>query len=341
MEKKKVSVVIPVYNVEKYLSQCLDSVLSQSLEEIEVIVVNDGSTDGSSNICRQYSKRDKRIRLIEKENGGLSSALNVGIDLASGKYIIFLDSDDFWLDSNILHKMYNLAESNDLDVVRGECIEVNVGGAVLKHYLPDNLVGKCPREVVNSSFFIDRIVDSHYFMVLLFIKRSTIGELRFNTNRIFLQDAEFNIRYCSKERQCMYLPEEFYAYRKHGEAITERPHPQKLHDAFNFSRFCYEQSSQGSDSYKKFCMRAGVKNFLFDLRALAEVKDSISDIEKAVDEYDLRGLASQSRKAVIKSRSIKYLPFVISAPLTISMLYIRLKMVKLFKTRLLKWKRKQ
>ena len=92
MEKKKVSVVIPVYNVEKYLSQCLDSVLSQSLEEIEVIVVNDGSTDGSSNICRQYSKRDKRIRLIEKENGGVSSALNVGIYLASGKYIIFLDS---------------------------------------------------------------------------------------------------------------------------------------------------------------------------------------------------------------------------------------------------------
>ena len=113
MEKKKVSVVIPVYNVEKYLSQCLDSVLSQSLEEIEVIVVNDGSTDGSSNICRQYSKRDKRIRLIEKENGGLSSALNVGIDLASGKYIIFLDSDDFWLDSNILHKMYNGVYSNN------------------------------------------------------------------------------------------------------------------------------------------------------------------------------------------------------------------------------------
>ena len=91
----KVSIIVPVYNVENYLEQCLDSILNQSLKEIEVILVNDGSTDRSGAICDDYSKKDKRIKVFHTKNRGLSAARNKGLELASGEYIGFVDSDDY------------------------------------------------------------------------------------------------------------------------------------------------------------------------------------------------------------------------------------------------------
>lgn len=90
-----VSIIIPVYNVEKYLAQCLDSVCSQTYRKIEIIIVNDGSTDGSDKIIERYAKLDRRIIVIHKKNGGLSEARNYGLDCATGKYVMFVDSDDF------------------------------------------------------------------------------------------------------------------------------------------------------------------------------------------------------------------------------------------------------
>ncbi|MDF2617290.1 MAG: glycosyl transferase family 2 [Sedimentibacter sp.] len=104
-----ISIVIPVYNVEKYLSRCLESILSQSLKEIEIIVVNGGSTDNSLEICRYYEKKDSRIIIIDKKNEGVSVARNTGIEKASGKYIGFVDPDD-WIEKNMYENMYNTIE---------------------------------------------------------------------------------------------------------------------------------------------------------------------------------------------------------------------------------------
>lgn len=105
MNTAKISVIIPVYNVEKYLRRCIDSVLAQDYDNLEIILVNDGSTDESPNICDQYAIRYKNIKVIHKKNGGLSDARNIGIDLASGKYIMFIDSDDF-VSSKIISFLY-------------------------------------------------------------------------------------------------------------------------------------------------------------------------------------------------------------------------------------------
>ena len=111
-----VSVIIPVYKVEKYLNRCIDSVLCQTLCDIEIILVDDGSPDLCPQICDSYLS-DKRVKVIHKENGGLSSARNAGLDKANGKYAFFLDSDD-WLDSNGIEILYNKAEETDVDFVR-------------------------------------------------------------------------------------------------------------------------------------------------------------------------------------------------------------------------------
>lgn len=105
-----ISIIIPIYNVEKYLNKCIESVLNQSFKNIEIILVNDGSQDGCLNICREYEEQDKRIRVIDKENSGASEARNVGIKASRGDYIMFLDSDDYWEGkealNNIVNKLY-------------------------------------------------------------------------------------------------------------------------------------------------------------------------------------------------------------------------------------------
>lgn len=112
----KVSVVIPVYNVEKYLKQCLESIVNQTLSEIEVICVNDGSTDGSLEILEEYAEKDVRVKVINKENGGIASTRNRGMEVATGEYIGFVDSDD-WIELNMYEKLYENAKLYDSDMV--------------------------------------------------------------------------------------------------------------------------------------------------------------------------------------------------------------------------------
>ncbi|MEH7129316.1 glycosyltransferase family 2 protein [Neobacillus drentensis] len=112
----KISVVIPVYNVENYLHRCVDSVLNQSFQDFEIILIDDGSKDKSGKICDEYAQIDKRIRVIHKENARVSAARNDGIKSAKGKYISFIDSDD-WIDPGMYQEMVNKAEELDLDFI--------------------------------------------------------------------------------------------------------------------------------------------------------------------------------------------------------------------------------
>ena len=112
----KVSVIVPVYNVEKYLDKCLDSLACQTLKDMEVIIVNDGSPDNSEDIIKKYTKKYKNFKYYKKENGGLSSARNYGIKYASGDYIAFLDSDDY-VKSDMYEKMYEKAINGNYDLV--------------------------------------------------------------------------------------------------------------------------------------------------------------------------------------------------------------------------------
>lgn len=112
----KISIIIPIYNVEKYLKRCLESVINQSLKEIEIICVNDGSTDNSLEILKIFQKKDKRIIIINKENGGASSARNTALKTAQGEYCLNIDSDD-WIEQGCLENLYNRAKKDNLDIV--------------------------------------------------------------------------------------------------------------------------------------------------------------------------------------------------------------------------------
>ena len=125
-----VSVVVPVYNVENYIGYCIKSIINQSYKDLDIILIDDGSTDTSGQICDEWAKSDDRISVIHKTNGGLSDARNVGIDIATGEYITFIDSDDYILPTFIEY-LYNLISKNNADISVCQLINVDESNSVI------------------------------------------------------------------------------------------------------------------------------------------------------------------------------------------------------------------
>lgn len=168
----KISIIIPVYNVENYVDKCIDSVLSQTYKDLELILVDDGSSDNSGKICDEYALKDNRIKVIHKENGGLSSARNAGIDVAKGEYITFIDSDDVLLNNDIYNKIIKIFNNdNSIDIVQYDVIHKWKSTEeykrkypfktycnkqdILEGYLTENIHVSCCDKVFKTEIFKD------------------------------------------------------------------------------------------------------------------------------------------------------------------------------------------
>ena len=166
----KVSVVVPIYNVEKYLKECLDSLVAQHFEGLQVIMVDDGSTDDSPSIATNYSDKYGNFTLIVKDsNTGLSAARNVGLSFASGKYVLFLDSDDY-LNKNAIQRLYDISEKNELDVLKFNYIcNISERGDIL----PDKIAPVENSEIQEGNCFLSQVsIDPS--CCLIFINRGVI-----------------------------------------------------------------------------------------------------------------------------------------------------------------------
>ena len=140
-----VSVIVPVYNVEKYLRRCLDSIINQTLKDIEIICVNDGSKDSSLDILKEYSQKDSRVKIIDQENAGLSAARNSGMEIASGEYIGYVDSDD-WVDLNFFEKLYNAAKKHDADIAVADFVRQHSKKKKIRLNITEEKVYETPEE---------------------------------------------------------------------------------------------------------------------------------------------------------------------------------------------------
>lgn len=150
-----VSVIIPVYKVEQYLPKCVDSVLSQTFSEFEIILVDDGSPDNCPKLCDEYAEKDSRIKVIHKENGGLSDARNAGIASASGKYVLFLDSDDYLYSNTVLQE---ISESIKKSNYPGICYLPNEYWSSN----PKSISGKYKDETISLEKFLNRVIKNYY-----------------------------------------------------------------------------------------------------------------------------------------------------------------------------------
>lgn len=189
-----VSVIVPIYNVEKYLNKCVDSIINQTLENIEIILVDDGSTDSCGEIIDEYARKDNRIIVIHKENSGQSSARNMGLDIARGKYIGFVDSDD-WIESNMYEDLYKSIEESNLDIAVCGRRAYTEGGKLLNEIeIDDELINfknyKIKDYISNYLFYKHTVVVWNKLYKNKIIKNNNI---RFeNVSYVGSEDALFN-----------------------------------------------------------------------------------------------------------------------------------------------------
>lgn len=207
------SIILPVYKVEKYLRPCVDSILSQTYQDFEIILVDDASPDSCPQICDEYATKDKRVKVIHKVNGGLSSARNAGLDIAQGDYIIFIDSDDWWDDLEALSKIATRLEETGVDIL--------IFG-MKKYFMQRNSFGdvRCPKvlsEEKGDSFML------HYMRNNIFVacacdkvvRRDFIEDkkLRFVEGQLS-EDIEWCARLLLNNPRISVLSECFYVYRQ-------------------------------------------------------------------------------------------------------------------------------
>ena len=226
MEKPSVSVIVPVYKAESFLSNCINSILNQTYRDLEVILVDDGSPDFSGQICEEYAEKDGRVKVIHQKNAGAAAARNCGLKAAAGKYIAFVDSDD-WIDRDMYEKMVEAAEIQNCDLVVCYCLkESSAGSQVYTHELPG---GFYDRDAMVSRYFSQLLMPNtmEYPITisncLLFIRKEIItkNQISFPEGMRFSEDLLFGseVGYFSQSMTYLkgYTP---YHYRQNPASVT-------------------------------------------------------------------------------------------------------------------------
>lgn len=206
----KISVIVPIYNVEKYLNRCVDSILNQTFEDFELILVNDGSPDNCGNICDEYAQKDNRVKVIHKKNGGVSSARNVGIDIAQGEYIMFVDSDD-WIQSVMLEQMY-VYNNSDLIISGLEFVDIN-NNILFTNFI--DFFQNITIEKFMSTWYVEaekKLLLSGPYNKLY--KREIIADynIKFNENISICEDGLFVTQYLLHCHKISNINKSFYEY---------------------------------------------------------------------------------------------------------------------------------
>ena len=214
-----ISVIIPAYNCEKYIGDCLDSIFNQTYKNIEIIVINDGSTDGTINILKEFEKKDSRINLIDKENTGVSNTRNLGIKVAKGKYFTFIDSDD-WIEKDFIEELHKSIIKNQAEIVRcnymlvenDKKIKRKVRNIDYKKYEGDSV-----NEVI-SEFLISNTGNENY--VMLFMIKNDKEKIFFDENLIYMEDLIYYFDLIASRKSIYFLDKELYNYRSNASSVT-------------------------------------------------------------------------------------------------------------------------
>ena len=220
MSKPKISVIIPVYNVEKYLNRCLDSIVNQTLKDIEIICVNDGSTDNSLQILNEYASKDSRIKIIDKKNEGLGYTRKVGLDNATGEYILFCDSDDYYAELTAFEKLYNFAIKKNVDIIGFDFYHISFNSTLKNRFY---FIPNPPNKNIFTYKDIENINSINTSSCLRLYSKSFFDSYDdwYFPKKTFYEDTPFHFQTLFRAKYS-YLQEPFYVYEIRDNSITTK-----------------------------------------------------------------------------------------------------------------------
>lgn len=265
MEGPLVSIIVPVYNVAPYLERCLDSIRRQTYPDVEVLLVNDGSSDNSLPICQAYIASDHRFRLIDKPNSGVSDSRNRALDLARGKYLQFVDGDD-WLAPDATESLVHAAESTGGDLIIAHFFRVSGERLAHRGHIK-------PERVLTRREFAEEMMKApanYYYGVLWnkLYRRSVVEarHLRFDRQMAWGEDFLFNLEYIQYVRLVTAIPKPVYYYRKRETSLVNSQASLRRTIAMKKQTFIYyKELYQKLDLYEE--QKAGVYRYLISAAA--------------------------------------------------------------------------
>lgn len=210
----RVSVIVPVYNVEKHLKTCLDSVINQTYKNLEIILIDDGSTDNSSEICDEYARNDERIVVIHKENKGVSSARNKGIEIATGDFIGFVDSDDY-IEPDMYEKLVSMITSDDIDIATsGYYKDFSDRKVPMKNEGEVPIYPVCVKDFLKYVYIRDKYQNVAGYIVTKLFRASVIKEndILFDENMVMTEDILFFSQILMLSKKIVYTEKHLYHY---------------------------------------------------------------------------------------------------------------------------------
>ena len=282
MNNELISIIVPIYNTEKYLHECLDSIINQTYANFEVLLVNDGSTDSSGIICQEYVERDSRFRYFEKDNGGVASARNLGLEHSEGTYITFIDSDD-WVEQNYLDVLYTALKENDTDVAISTYKRFAQDGVFyLRSYSREddeflNLGTRSRDSFLEILPRLGELDHSFYSISSKLIKRKIIGNLLFDEQVSYAEDLNFFFHLYLGVESVVYVRDYTYIYRTHDASTSQNVNELKALQELEIYKSMFQQID-----------RMGLPTFYYFKRMENVVIYRISGFptSKAIREYE-------------------------------------------------------
>lgn len=290
MNNPLISIIIPAYNVEKYISGCLKSVTEQSYTNLEIIVMNDGSTDQTSSICREYRKIDERIVLIEQNNQGLSAARNNALDIMNGEYVAFVDGDDQvapHMYETLLYDLFN--NQADIAMCNFLCIDKTGerGYPSINYNIPEKLV-------LEGNTKIEKIIfHNNMFVCNKLYRRYLFDEVRFPVGRVY-EDAFVMPHIVHVAKKLVTNPECLYYYVSREDSITHVPFSADRFNMFYAQKSVYDYITHLSDidlPYEKLCRKRMFLAFLYCVEAAIDSRGDYSEylenMIREIKKYDI------------------------------------------------------
>lgn len=294
-----ISVIIPIYNVEKYLRHCIDSVLAQKYPNLEVILIEDGSPDRCGEICNTYADRDPRIKVIHKDNGGLSDARNTGVSFATGDYVIFLDGDDYWDDPTALCRLASRLKQTGADVLNysyKKFFEDTGKYAPYFWQLPPmpllNTKAEQLRYLTDNGLYIASACNK-------LIRRELLENLRFQEG-VYSEDIVWCARLMEKASSMDFVCENFYCYRQRSDSIRHTINDKKCNDLASNILSCLHLADSAMPEIKESLLHYTAFQFgtFFVAQAQAE-KPQCQCIEKLAGHFRVLKYHGRNKKLCV------------------------------------------